>query len=107
MKENDETKTDAIFGNGLCRIAKNGYGSPRNTTCSNTCCMRTAMTDSTCGKISKAAGPVPLYLIPQALSQEIHELKDTIFEVRIIRTHGHNYRIDLIASAKEEGINES
>ena len=103
MKETKESETDAIPENRFCPIYEIiKFGSPRNTTCSNTCCMRTAMTDSTCGKISKAAGPVPLYLIPQALSQEIHELKDTIVEVRITRSHGHNYRIDLLASAKGE-----
>lgn len=35
--------------------------------------------------------PVPLYLIPQALSYEIHRFGDTIAEIRIRRTTGHFY----------------
>lgn len=37
------------------------------------------------------ANPVPLYLIPQALSHEIHQFGDTIAEVHIRRTTGHFY----------------
>jgi hypothetical protein len=46
-----------------------------------------------------AAGPVPLYLIPQALSAEIHRLGDAIAEVDIRRTQGHNYLITVRESA--------
>lgn len=35
--------------------------------------------------------PVPLYLLPQALSEEIKKHGDTIAEVRIKRTAGHSY----------------
>ena len=35
--------------------------------------------------------PVPLYLIPMALSEEIKKYGDSIAEVRVRRTDGHNY----------------
>jgi len=35
--------------------------------------------------------PVPLYLIPQALSNEIHRFGDAIAVIYIRRTVGHNY----------------
>jgi len=40
-----------------------------------------------------AAGPVPLYLIPQVLSKEIHRLRGAVAEIRITRTSGHRYII--------------
>ncbi|WP_084600850.1 hypothetical protein [Methanolacinia paynteri] len=67
----------------------------------------TANNSSTSENLSKSAGPVPLYLLPQTLSQEIHEFGDSIIEVNIRRTRGHNYLIRLTASAKEEEANES
>ena len=39
--------------------------------------------------------PVPLYLIPQALSAEIHRFGDAIAEVHIRRTVGHNYVLNV------------
>ena len=39
--------------------------------------------------------PVPLYLIPQALSAEIHRFGDAIAEVHIRRTVGHNYILNV------------
>ncbi|MGV8088200.1 MAG: hypothetical protein ACP5NU_03960 [Methanomicrobiales archaeon] len=39
--------------------------------------------------------PVPLYLIPQALSTEIHRFGDSIAEVHIRRTVGHNYVLNV------------
>ena len=39
--------------------------------------------------------PVPLYLIPQALSTEIHRFGDAIAEVHIRRTVGHNYVLNV------------
>jgi len=95
--------------NGECcrRIPEKGNGSPLSKTCTNTCCMRTANRNSTCRQISKAAGPVPLYLIPQALSKEIRELRDAIVEIRVKRTSGHNYLINLIATPKEGTNGES
>lgn len=38
-----------------------------------------------------STSPVPLYLIPQALSEEIRKYGDAIAEIRIRRTSGHNY----------------
>jgi len=38
-----------------------------------------------------STSPVPLYLLPQALSEEIKKYGDAIAEVRIRRTTGHNY----------------
>jgi hypothetical protein len=35
--------------------------------------------------------PVPLYLIAQAVSEEIKKYGDAIMDVRIRRTSGHNY----------------
>lgn len=47
------------------------------------------------------AGPVPLYLIPQALSTEIRRVGDSITEIRIRRTSGHNYRLRICHDEKE------
>ncbi|HZD43371.1 MAG TPA: hypothetical protein VE134_04865 [Methanomicrobiales archaeon] len=80
-------------------MQKQVAGSPRDTTCANTESQGTANNPLPSRKISPAADPaglkepVPLYLIPQALSQEIHRLRDAILEVRIRRTAGHNYKI--------------
>jgi hypothetical protein len=82
-------------------------GSPQNKPCTTTNSTGTANNSSTSKEISKAAGPVPLYLIPQALSKEIHELGDAIIEVQIQRTRGHNYLLKLTAAVKEECLNES
>ncbi len=38
-----------------------------------------------------STSPVPLYLLPQALAEEIKKYGDAIAEVRIRRTTGHNY----------------
>ncbi|HRU80764.1 MAG TPA: hypothetical protein P5515_09715 [Methanolinea sp.] len=38
-----------------------------------------------------SSSPVPLYLLPQALSEEIRKRGDTITEVWIRRTAGHTY----------------
>lgn len=38
-----------------------------------------------------STSPVPLYLIPQALSEEIRKHGDTIAEVTVRRTAGHTY----------------
>jgi len=38
-----------------------------------------------------STSPVPLYLLPQALSEEIKKYGDTIAEIRVRRTTGHNY----------------
>jgi len=44
--------------------------------------------------------PVPLYLVPQALSAEIHRLGGSILEVHIRRTGCHNYLIILTTRGK-------
>jgi len=38
-----------------------------------------------------STSPVPLYLIPQALSEEIRKYGDAIAEVTVKRTAGHTY----------------
>ena len=38
-----------------------------------------------------STSPVPLYLLPQALSDEIKKYGDAIAEVKVKRTVGHNY----------------
>ncbi|MBN1194547.1 MAG: hypothetical protein JXA08_04275 [Methanomicrobiaceae archaeon] len=53
-----------------------------------------------------AAGPVPLYLIPQALSTEIHRLGGTIAEITVTRTGGHGYAIRIRTHAQEAGRDE-
>lgn len=96
MKEINERITWDFY----CLVPEKENGSPLNKPCTNTCCLRTANRNSTFRQISKTAGPVPLYLIPQALSKEIHELKDAIVEIQIKRTNGHNFRINLFSSVK-------
>lgn len=46
--------------------------------------------------------PVPLYLIPQALSTEIHRFRDAIVEVHIRRTSGHNYILNIHHEDRED-----
>ena len=36
-------------------------------------------------------GPVPLYLIPQTLADEIRKYGDSILKVQVERTSGHTY----------------
>jgi hypothetical protein len=50
-------------------------------------------------------GPVPLYLIAQALSTEIRKNGDILAEVHIRRTSGHNYLIT-ICCEPEEGVQD-
>lgn len=51
-----------------------------------------------------STGPVPLYLIPQALSAEIHRHGNAIAGVQVRRTRHHSYRltIDLAGEEKAE-----
>ena len=77
MKDTNERITGAYY---YCLSTEKENGSPLNKPCSYTCCLRTADRKSTSRKISKSAGPVPLYLIPQARSKEIRELKDAIVD---------------------------
>ncbi len=83
-----------------CPLSEKENGSPRNKPCTTTCCLRTADRNSPFRKISKTADPVPLYLIPQALSKEIRELGESIIGIDVRRTRGHNYSISMITSAK-------
>lgn len=81
-------------------------GSPENEPCANTNPCRTANTTSPRKGISPAAGPtvhtpepVPLYLIPQTLSKEIHRFGGAISEMHIRRSGSHNYRITITAAS--------
>lgn len=47
----------------------------------------------------------PLYLIPQALSEEIHTKGDSIDSVSIRRTAGHNYKIETAFRIKTRNKN--
>ncbi|ADN36438.1 hypothetical protein Mpet_1685 [Methanolacinia petrolearia DSM 11571] len=104
MKDTNERINGDYY---YCLMPEKENGSPLNKPCTTTCCLRTADRKSTSRQISKASGPVPLYLIPQALSKEIRELKDAIVEIQINRTSGHNYLINLISTAKEAATCES
>ena len=82
-------------------------GSPQNDQCANTDSEETANNSSLSENISPAAnvtsyapGPVPLFLIPQAIATEIHKLGDAILEVHIQRTSGHTYHITVKASLR-------
>ncbi|WP_225353843.1 hypothetical protein [Methanolacinia petrolearia] len=96
MKETNKRKTFVC----CYKKSEKENGSPRNKPCTTTCCLRTANRNSTFRKISKTADPVPLYLIPQALSKEIRELGESIIGIDVRRTRGHNYSISMITSAK-------
>ncbi|MBT8508708.1 hypothetical protein AZH53_09855 [Methanomicrobiaceae archaeon CYW5] len=52
------------------------------------------------------AGAYPLYLIPQALSREIHARGGTITAITIRRAGRHNYRITIAeaVAAGEGGV---
>ncbi|HOT03978.1 MAG TPA: hypothetical protein PK069_07355 [Methanolinea sp.] len=83
-------------------------GSPQPDPCANTRSGETATSSSAPDGISApekslthTTGPVPLYLIPQALSTEIHEHRDGIIEVRIRRTRYHQYLITLLIGRQE------
>ncbi|KQC06676.1 MAG: hypothetical protein APR55_04750 [Methanolinea sp. SDB] len=47
--------------------------------------------------------PVPLYLVPQALSAEIHKNRGSILEVHIRRTGNHQFRITLVSAGGAGG----
>lgn len=84
-------------------------GSPHPDPCTNMESGETATSSSALEEISTpegftthTSGPVPLYLIAQAMSTEIHEHRDEILEVHIRRTRNHHYLITLV-TGKEEG----
>ena len=49
------------------------------------------------------AGAYPLYLIPQALSREIHARGGSITTIMIRRAGRHNYRITIAGAATTAG----
>ncbi len=78
-------------------------GSPLNEPCANTDSHGTENTSSSGiepQKVNHTTGPVPLYLVPQALSHELHRLGGAVAEVKIRRTRGHNYRITVTAQVQ-------
>ena len=82
-------------------------GSPITKPCANSEMSGTADEQSTAEIIKSPekkrtainAGPVPLYLIPQTLSSEIHAHGGTISEITIRRTGQHGYAITLTKTA--------
>lgn len=81
-------------------MAERISGSPHHDSCANTESGETATRSSAPETISNpdtfTTGPVPLYLIPQALSSEIHQHRDAIIEMHIRRTRYHHYLITLV-----------
>jgi hypothetical protein len=51
--------------------------------------------------VRKETSPVPLYLIPQALSLELRQEGTNLSEVNIRRTSSHLYLIAMVFAAKE------
>ncbi len=83
-------------------------GSPFNESCANTNSDETATSSFSLKLISApnppetyTTGPVPLYLIPQALSTKLHQHRDEILEVHIRRTRNHQYLITLVTGKEE------
>ncbi len=84
-------------------------GSPTTKPCANSEMSGTAEEQSAADKIHSTdtarmdirAGPVPLYLIPQTLSSEIHAHGGDISEIAIKRTGQHVYAITLVKTPKQ------
>ena len=53
-------------------------------------------------KTEKSSRVYPLYLIPQALSEEIHQKGDSIETISVKRTAGHSYKIETEFRVKTE-----
>jgi hypothetical protein len=53
-----------------------------------------------------APGPVPLYLIPKAVSSEIQRIGAPIKEMHITRTTGHHYRIAIVREPEGDESND-
>ncbi|MGC9436132.1 MAG: hypothetical protein ACP5C4_08690 [Methanomicrobiales archaeon] len=53
------------------------------------------MTDPGAPAHTRTTGPVPLFLLPHALSREIHASGRTIQTVAIVRTGGNRFRIEV------------
>lgn len=85
-------------------------GSPTKKPCANIGLPGTADEQSASENINSAdsaetsfhAGPVPIYLVPQTISAEIHEHGGNISEITIRRTKHHVYAITLIKSGSQE-----
>ena len=85
-------------------------GSPAKQPCANIGLFGTADQQSAATNITSAdsagetikAGPVPLYLIPQTLSAEIHAHGGDISEIAVKRTGQHVYAITLTKTEKQK-----
>jgi len=44
---------------------------------------------------TRTTGPVPLFLLPHALSREIHTYGQAIQTMAIVRTRGNRFRIEV------------
>ena len=84
-------------------------GSPCPDSCASTKSGETATSSSAPETISApqalsthTSGPVPLYLIAQAICAGIHEHGDGVLAVHIRRTRNHQYLVTLY-TGKEEG----
>lgn len=85
-------------------------GSPAKQPCANIGLSGTADQQSAATNITSAgsagetikAGPVPLYLIPQTLSAEIHAHGGDISEIAVKRTGQHVYAITLTKAEKQK-----
>lgn len=85
-------------------------GSPEKKPCSHIGLIRTAdeqsiskeiNTTDDAGKIIRA-GPVPLFLIPQTVSAEIHAHGGDISRIIITRTRRHAYEISLSKTGSKD-----
>ena len=52
--------------------------------------------------LEKSSKVYPLYLIPQALAEEIHSKGDSIETIFVKRTAGHSYKIETEFHVKKE-----
>ncbi|WAI01798.1 hypothetical protein [Methanogenium organophilum] len=87
----------------------NQEGSPTTQPCANSEMSGTAKKQSAAGNINTTdnagksikAGPVPLYLVPQTISSEIHTHGGEISAITVRRTGQHVYAITLTKAAKK------
>lgn len=75
-------------------------GSSHNESCANIYSEETANILSTSKLISKTHQPVPIFLVPKVIAADISEFSDTLMEIHIKRSKGHNYLIRTFATAK-------
>jgi len=85
-------------------------GSPRHAPCSTTASQGTATTISLLesirsaeGCVSHISGPVPLYLTPHLYAAEVRRYRDKVVEVRVLRTSGHNYVMNVMTTPERQG----